>query len=82
MAGGNLLLEVDSDATLSVRQITAHEHVGRQFQLDIIAMSCLSEASSEDEGPHVDVDAIIGKRAVVRVQQNQGTQRVWSGIVS
>ena len=86
MADANIVVEVDSGVELVARQVTAHEQLGRPFQLDVIAMSTLPTtafaAGADDVGPRVDIDAIVGRRAAVRVVQREATHRVWSGIVS
>jgi type VI secretion system secreted protein VgrG len=81
--GGNIVLEVDNGTELVVRQLTAHETLGRPFQIDIIALSLLPPSGGGgDVGPLVDIDGIIGKRAAVRVSQGGSTHRIWTGVVS
>ena len=62
MADANIVVEVDSGVELVARQVTAHEQLGRPFQLDVIAMSTLpttATGGADDIGPRVDIDAIV-----------------------
>jgi len=82
----NLQVEVEYGAHFGGRQIAAQENIGRPFNIDIIALSPIpTELKDYDPtryGPTIRLEAIIGRPMAVRVTQDSGLHRVWTGVCS
>ncbi|MBW2524105.1 MAG: type VI secretion system tip protein VgrG [Deltaproteobacteria bacterium] len=80
----NVALLVESKAVLAVRQVSAHERISRPFVIDVLARSrqpfVVDGSELEVMGAAIDLEAIVGKPASVRVQQDDGKTKVWSGV--
>ncbi|MBI4700708.1 MAG: type VI secretion system tip protein VgrG [Deltaproteobacteria bacterium] len=83
MGEANILLKLKGGTELGVRQLTSHERMSQPFRLDIVAVSKLpAQGATGDKGPYVELGKIVGQSAAVRVTQQSGNDRVWSGVVS
>src|SRR6185295_5114378 len=63
----------NGESSLSVRRFSAYEAVSTPFVASVWACS---------ENPAVDIGAIIGKAAVLRIVMPTGAVRSWNGICS
>ncbi len=61
------------ESSLSVRHFAVHEAVSSLFMASVVARS---------ESPSLDLEAIVGQSASLRVVSQRGDERLWSGVVS
>lgn len=86
MAGPSIILKVEARAKLSVRRVSAWEHISKPFAVDVVACSrepvAAKDKAPDLTGASIRLDWIIGRGAALRVEQDDGLHKVWTGICS